>query len=53
MQSGVKGLQAEVMNIGNSTVKEAAIKGLIVVEVGCWFYIGEIIGRRSLFGYQF
>merc|ERR1719272_2363742 len=53
LQSGIKGLQAEVMNIGSNTVKEAAVKGLIVVEVGCWFYIGEIIGRRSLFGYKF
>jgi len=53
LKNGIKGMQAEAMNIGNNTVKEAATKALVVIEVGCWFYIGEIIGRRSLFGYKF
>jgi len=33
-------------------VREAAKKGLVAVEVCCWFYVGEIIGRRSLIGYN-
>ena len=34
------------------TVKEAAANGLVAVEIAMWFYIGEIIGRRSLIGYN-
>ena len=34
------------------TVAEATRNTLVAVEVACWFYIGEIIGRRSLVGYN-
>ena len=34
------------------TVKEAAANTLIVAEVCFWFYVGEIIGRKSLIGYD-
>ena len=34
------------------TVREAWLNTLITVEVICWFYVGECIGKRSLVGYQ-
>lgn len=34
------------------TVAQATKNSLVAVEVACWFYIGEIIGRRSLIGYK-
>lgn len=34
------------------TVKEAVANGLVAVEIAMWFYVGEIIGRRSLIGYN-
>uniref|UniRef100_A0A8D2DY91 ATP synthase F(0) complex subunit g, mitochondrial n=1 Tax=Sciurus vulgaris TaxID=55149 RepID=A0A8D2DY91_SCIVU len=33
------------------TVKEAVLNGLVATEVWMWFYIGEIIGKRSIVGY--
>lgn len=44
---------AEVSKIGGLTVKEAGIKAITVFEVSCWFLLGEIVGRRSFFGYKF
>lgn len=34
------------------TVREAWLNTLITVEVLGWFFVGEIIGRRSLVGYD-
>ena len=25
---------------------------LVAVEVACWFYVGEMIGRKSIIGYK-
>jgi len=36
----------------NVTVGHAARNALVSVEVVCWFFVGEIIGRRSLVGYK-
>ena len=36
----------------NLTVREAALNTAIAVEVACWFYVGEILGRGSLIGYN-
>ncbi|XP_050538446.1 ATP synthase subunit g, mitochondrial-like [Daktulosphaira vitifoliae] len=36
----------------NLTVKEATVKSLVAVEVLMWFYVGEVIGKRSLIGYD-
>ncbi|XP_034241886.1 ATP synthase subunit g, mitochondrial-like [Thrips palmi] len=33
------------------TVKEAWLNVLVAAEVGCWFFIGECIGRRHIIGY--
>ena len=35
----------------NLTVREAALNTAVAVEVACWFYVGEIVGRGSLIGY--
>ena len=34
------------------TVNEFTAKGLVVAEVTFWFHIGEMIGRRSIIGYN-
>ena len=34
------------------TVSQAGKNALVTIEVLCWFYIGEVIGRRSLIGYK-
>lgn len=36
----------------NVTVGRAAQNALTSLEVVCWFFVGEIIGRRSLVGYK-
>ncbi|EDV28416.1 uncharacterized protein TRIADDRAFT_51313 [Trichoplax adhaerens] len=33
-------------------VRQVTQKALVFVEVCCWFYVGEIIGRRSIIGYN-
>ncbi|XP_033220447.1 ATP synthase subunit g, mitochondrial [Belonocnema kinseyi] len=34
------------------TVKEAWLNTLVCIEVYCWFFIGECIGKRHLIGYN-
>ncbi|KAK4289749.1 hypothetical protein Pmani_022495 [Petrolisthes manimaculis] len=34
------------------TVKEAWLNTLVTVEVLCWFFIGEVIGKGTVVGYQ-
>jgi len=34
------------------TVKEATVNTLITVEVVCWFFVGEIIGKGTHIGYN-
>lgn len=36
----------------NLTVREAWLNTLVTVEVLCWFYVGECIGKRHLVGYD-
>lgn len=36
----------------NLTVREFTRNALVGVEVMCWFFIGEMIGRRSIIGYK-
>ncbi|KAJ9594418.1 hypothetical protein L9F63_014143 [Diploptera punctata] len=33
-------------------VKEAWLNTLVTVEVLCWFFVGECIGKRSIVGYH-
>eukprot|EP01134_Creolimax_fragrantissima_P001620 CFRG1620T1 len=39
----------EFMNV---SVEKATSNTLLVAEIACWFFVGEIIGRRSLIGYN-
>jgi len=34
------------------TVRQAAINMVVGVEVACWFFIGECIGKGGLVGYD-
>nr|CAI5840621.1 unnamed protein product [Callosobruchus analis] len=36
----------------NLTVKEAWLNTLVGIEVWCWFYVGECIGKRHIVGYK-
>ena len=36
----------------NLKVKEAWLNTLVTVEVLCWFYVGECIGKRHIVGYK-
>ena len=34
------------------SVKEATINACITIEVLCWFFVGEVIGKRHVRGYD-
>lgn len=34
------------------TVREAWLNTLVTIEVVCWFYVGECIGKRHIVGYD-
>ncbi|XP_076231838.1 ATP synthase F(0) complex subunit g, mitochondrial [Calliopsis andreniformis] len=34
------------------TVREAWLNTLVTIEVLCWFYVGECIGKRHIVGYK-
>ncbi|XP_040576382.1 ATP synthase subunit g, mitochondrial [Lepeophtheirus salmonis] len=36
----------------NLTTKEALLNTIVAVEVICWFFVGEVIGKRALIGYK-
>jgi F-type H+-transporting ATPase subunit g len=36
----------------NVTVRQALLNTLITVEVLCWFFVGECIGKRGIIGYD-
>eukprot|EP00794_Sanderia_malayensis_P010933 gene10933-12094_t len=36
----------------DASVKETAAKGLVAAEVCFWFFVGEMIGRKSVIGYD-
>lgn len=38
-------------NYRNVSVKQALINTAIGVEILCWFFVGEVIGKGSLIGY--
>ena len=33
-------------------MKEVLQNVLVGLEIGCWFIVGEMIGRRSIIGYK-
>ncbi|KAK4887618.1 hypothetical protein RN001_003889 [Aquatica leii] len=36
----------------NTPVREAWLNTLVTVEVLCWFFVGECIGKRHIVGYN-
>jgi len=36
----------------DTSVKDSIANTLVAVEIAMWFYVGEIIGRRSIVGYN-
>lgn len=54
IRTGIKNILSSAKNGGykNLTVKEAWLNTLVAVEVWCWFYIGEVIGKRHIVGYK-
>ncbi|WAR05549.1 ATP5L-like protein [Mya arenaria] len=40
------------LSVKNMTVYEALISTAVFVEVSMWFFLGEMIGKRSICGYQ-
>uniref|UniRef100_A0A2K6ULG2 ATP synthase subunit n=1 Tax=Saimiri boliviensis boliviensis TaxID=39432 RepID=A0A2K6ULG2_SAIBB len=43
---------AETGSFKQFTVKEAVLNDLVATEVLMWFYVGEIIGKRGITGYD-
>lgn len=35
-----------------TTVRQAVLNSLVTIEVLCWFFVGECIGKRALVGYD-
>ncbi len=43
---------AKQLRFLDTPMKTIAINAVVTFEVFCWFYVGEMIGRRSVFGYR-
>merc|ERR1712013_288654 len=54
MLKGVGNLTKDALTFkwAQATVKDVAVNTVVVVEIACWFFIGECIGKGSLVGYQ-
>ncbi|XP_064594879.1 ATP synthase subunit g, mitochondrial-like isoform X1 [Liolophura sinensis] len=54
IQQGIQNLAVAVRSgkWKQLTVKEAWLNTLISLEIVCWFFVGEIIGKRSIVGYH-
>ncbi|CAG9763008.1 unnamed protein product [Ceutorhynchus assimilis] len=39
-------------NWKNVTVRDGFVNSLIAIEIWCWFYVGECIGKRHIVGYD-
>ncbi|XP_015511735.1 ATP synthase subunit g, mitochondrial [Neodiprion pinetum] len=54
IRSGIAKILSSAKNgsYRNLTVREAWLNTLVGIEVLCWFYIGEVIGKRHLVGYK-
>lgn len=36
----------------DASLSQATKNSLVAIEIGCWFFVGEIIGRKSIIGYN-
>ncbi|XP_012266910.2 ATP synthase subunit g, mitochondrial [Athalia rosae] len=54
IRAGIKNILSSAKNgsYRNLTVREAWLNTLVTVEVLCWFYVGEVIGKRHIVGYD-
>ena len=53
IQSAIKIIQsAKTGSFKHLTVKEAVLNGVVATEGWMWFYVGEIIGKRGIVGYD-
>ncbi|XP_076632953.1 ATP synthase F(0) complex subunit g, mitochondrial [Colletes latitarsis] len=54
IRSGINQLvnSAKTGGYRNLTVREAWLNTLVTIEVWCWFFVGECIGKRHLVGYK-
>ncbi|KAB0371508.1 hypothetical protein FD755_016446 [Muntiacus reevesi] len=43
---------AKTSSFKQLTVKEALLNGLVASEVWMWFYVGEIIAKHGIIGYD-
>jgi len=55
--TAIADLSAKVANIQKQTfrdwtVRQTALNVVVGVEIACWFFIGECIGKGSLVGYN-
>ncbi|KZC03902.1 PREDICTED: ATP synthase subunit g, mitochondrial [Dufourea novaeangliae] len=54
IKSGIKNLinSAKTGRYREVTVREAWLNTLVTIEVVCWFFVGECIGKRHIVGYN-
>ncbi|CAK9805254.1 ATP synthase subunit g, mitochondrial [Anthophora plagiata] len=59
--SDIPAIRSGINNLINSaknkrylqlTVREAWLNTLVGIEIYCWFFVGECIGKRHLIGYK-
>ncbi|CAK9810327.1 ATP synthase subunit g, mitochondrial [Anthophora quadrimaculata] len=59
--SDIPAIRSGINNLINSaknkrylhlTVREAWLNTLVGIEIYCWFFVGECIGKRHLIGYN-
>lgn len=34
------------------TIREAGLNTLVAIEIWCWFFVGECIGKHHIVGYK-
>jgi F-type H+-transporting ATPase subunit g len=54
MLKGVGSLAKDALTFkwAQASMKDVAVNTVVVVEIACWFFIGECVGKGSLVGYQ-
>ncbi|KOC69712.1 ATP synthase subunit g, mitochondrial [Habropoda laboriosa] len=54
IRSGITNLFSSIKNrqFLQLTVREVWLNTLVGIEIYCWFFVGECIGKRHLIGYK-